>query len=262
MILKGKKGIILGVANKHSIAWAIAQSAVREGAQIAFTYQPDDKGLLEKRVRDLTAELPPESVGPIFGCDVGSDESIDGLFHQLENTFGHLDFLVHAVAFAPREELAGNYVNTTRAGYTTAQMISAYSLPAVVRRCQPLFEKAGGGSVLTLSYLGSERVVPNYNTMGVAKAALEASVRYLAHDLGGLNIRVNAISAGPIKTLSASGISEFSSILEHMRERAPLKRNVTREEVGEASLFFLSNMSSAVTGDILFVDCGYHIMGY
>ncbi len=262
MLLKDKQGIILGVANKHSIAWAIAQSAAREGARIAFTYQPDEKGLLEKRVRDLAAELPPENVGPIFGCDVGNDESIDRLYGELEKSFGKLDFLVHAVAFAPREELTGNYVNTTRAGHTTAQMVSAYSLPAVVRRCQPLFEKAGGGSVVTLTYLGSERVVPNYNTMGVAKAALEASVRYLAHDLGEKNIRVNAISAGPIKTLSASGIAEFSSILEHMRQRAPLKRNVTREEVGEASLFFLSNMSSAVTGEVVYVDCGYHIMGY
>jgi enoyl-[acyl-carrier protein] reductase I len=261
MLLKDKKGLILGVANKHSIAWAIAQSAAREGAQIAFTYQPDEKGMLERRVRDLAAELPPENVGPIMGCDVGSDESIDALEHTLEDAWGKLDFLVHAVAFAPREELTGAYVNSTRAGYATAQTISVYSLPAVCRRVQPLFEKAGGGTVLTLTYLGSERVVPNYNTMGVAKAALEASVRYLAADLGPLNIRVNAISAGPIKTLSASGISDFTSILEHMRNRAPMRRNVEREEVGEAALFFLSNLSSAVTGDVLFVDCGYHIMG-
>ena len=261
MLLKDKKGLILGVANKHSIAWAIAQAVAREGGQIAFTYQPDDKGNLERRVRDLAAELPPANVGPIMSCDVGSDESIDALFAVLEKAWGQLDFLVHAVAFAPREELAGTYVNSTRAGYTTAQMVSAYSLPAVVRRCVPLFEKAGGGSVVTLTYLGSERVVPNYNTMGVAKAALEASVRYLASDLGEKNIRVNAISAGPIKTLSASGISDFSSILEHMRNRAPLRRNVEREEVGEATLFLLSKMASGITGETIFVDCGYHIMG-
>jgi len=252
-LLENKKGLILGVANKRSIAWAIARSAQNAGAQVALTYASE-------RFRDPVANLAEErGMGPILPCDVSSDEQIQDVADQLQERWGGLDFVVHAVAFAKREELAGDFHQTSREGYLMAQDISSYSLTAVSRAMRPLMET--GGSILTLSYLGGPRVVPNYNVMGVAKAALEASVRYLASDLGRFGIRVNAISAGPIKTLSAAGVSNFSSLLANMPERAPLRRNVTADEVGDAGLFLLSDLSRGVTGDVLYVDAGYHVLG-
>src|SRR3954463_8939734 len=221
----GKYGLIVGVANKRSIAWAIAQATATRGARLAITYQ----GRFEEHVNDLSKGLDQPPL--ILPCDVSSDADIDTAFARVDQEFGGLDFVVHGAAFAPREELAAPFSNTSRDGFRVALDISAYSLIALTRGALPLFEKRGGGSVLTLSYLGSERVFPNYNVMGVAKAALEASVRYLAADVGAKNIRVNAISAGPVKTLAAAGISGFSSILSVYRERAPLRRNIETSEV-------------------------------
>jgi len=252
-LLENKKGLILGVANKRSIAWAIARAAQDAGAEVALTYATER---FEQPVRKLANE---RGMGPVLPCDVTSDEAIQSVADDLAERWGSIDFVVHAVAFALREELAGDFHQTSREGYHIAQDVSAYSLTAVCRSMRPLMES--GGSVLTLSYLGGPRVVPNYNVMGVAKAALEASVRYLAADLGRFGIRVNAVSAGPIKTLSAAGVSNFSSLLENMPERAPLRRNVTAEEVGDASVFLLSDYSRGVTGDILYVDAGYHVLG-
>jgi len=251
----GKTGLIVGVANKRSIAWSIAQALSARGARLAVTFQGER---LEENVRDLSESLTDPLILPL---DVTSDEQIAAVFEQIETNFGGLDFLVHGAAFAPREELAAPFVQTSREGFRMSLDISAYSLIALARGAKPLMEKRGGGSIVTLTYLGSDRVFPNYNVMGVAKAALESSVRYLAADLGPSNIRVNAISAGPIKTLAASGISGFSSILQHYRDRAPLRRTVETSEVADAAVFLLGPGGRAVTAEVLMVDGGYHASG-
>jgi enoyl-[acyl-carrier protein] reductase I len=255
MLLEGKTGLILGVANKRSIAWAIAQSATREGARLVLTYQGERLG---ENVRELAAELKDPLLVP---CDVAKDEDLDALAEKIKAEIGHLDFVVHGVAFALREELDGEFLNTSREGYRIAQDISSYSLTALARRTVPLMEGREGGSILTLSYLGGERVVPHYNVMGVAKAALEMSVRYLACDLGPKGIRVNAISAGPIKTLAAAGIKGLSKMLEYHRTKAPLRRNTEQEEVGDAALFLISRLSRGITGEVIHVDGGMHVLG-
>ena len=251
----GKTGLVVGVANKRSIAWAIAQALSARGARLAVSYQGER---LEENVRELSASLTDPVILPL---DVADDAQIARAFEQVESTFGGLDFLVHGAAFAPREELSAPFTQTTREGFRTSLDISAYSLIALARGAAPLMERRGGGSIVTLTYLGSERVFENYNVMGVAKAALEASVRYLAADLGPRNIRVNAISAGPIKTLAASGISGFSGILQHYRDRAPLRRTVETAEVADAAVFLLGPAGRAVTAEILMVDGGYHATG-
>jgi enoyl-[acyl-carrier protein] reductase I len=253
MLLEGKKGLIIGVANKHSIAWAIAQAAAREGAQMLFSYQNER---LRENVEELVQTLPGASA---CVCDVGDDSQIDAMMKQAAAKLGRLDFLVHSLAFAPREELTGEFVNTTRQGFATALDVSAYSLVAVTRAAMPLMTE--GGSVVTLTYLGSERVVPHYNVMGVAKAALEATVRYLAHDLGPKNIRVNAVSAGPIKTLAARGVSGISKMVDHHRAFAPLRRATEQGEVGDTALFLVSPLGRGITGEVIYVDGGYHILG-
>lgn len=252
--LEGKTGIVLGVANKRSLAWACAKALSREGMRLAFTYVGER---LEKSVRQLAEELPGSLVIP---CDVTSDEQIDAAMAAVKQEFGHLDTLVHAVAFAKREELSGDFFETSRDGYKIAHEVSAYSLTAVAKRALPLME-GRHGSIVTLSYIGSERVVQNYNVMGIAKAALEASVRYLAHDVGPRGIRVNAISAGPIRTLSASGVAGFNDILDHIASRAPLRRNIDADEVGDTCAFLASDLSRGITGSTIYVDAGYHIMG-
>jgi len=253
--LQGKHGLIVGVANKRSIAWAIAQAASAAGARLAVTYQGER---LEENVRELSAALTDPLIMP---CDVTDEAQMDQLFAGIEREFGGLDFVVHGAAYARKEDLTAPFVQTSREGFAMALDISAYSLIALSRRALPLLEKRGGGSILTLTYLGSERVFQNYNVMGVAKAALEACVRYLAADLGPKGIRVNAISAGPIKTLAAAGISGFSSILGIYRERAPLRRTVETAEVADAALFLLSSAGRAVTAEVLMVDGGYHATG-
>jgi enoyl-[acyl-carrier protein] reductase I len=253
--LSGKHGLIVGVANKRSIAWAIAQAAAAAGARLALTYQGER---LEENVRELSASLDRPLVLP---CDVANDQQIAEVAAAVDREFGGLDFLVHGAAYAPREEISNPFLQTSREGFRIALDVSAYSLIALTRAVVPLMERRGGGSVVTLTYLGSQRVFPNYNVMGVAKAALEASVRYLASDLGDRNIRVNAVSAGPIKTLAAAGISGFSSILQVYRERAPLRRNVDTSEVADAALFLAGPQSRAVTGEVLFVDAGFHVTG-
>ena len=253
MLLEGKKGLIIGVANKHSIAWAIAQAAAREGAQMLFSYQNER---LRENVEELVQTLPGASA---CVCDVGDDSQIDAMMKQASEKLGRLDFLVHSLAFAPREELTGEFVNTTRQGFATALDVSAYSLVAVTRAAMPLMTE--GGSVVTLTYLGSERVVPHYNVMGVAKAALEATARYLAHDLGPKNIRVNAVSAGPIKTLAARGVSGISKMVDHHRAFAPLRRATEQGEVGDTALFLVSPLGRGITGEVIYVDGGYHILG-
>jgi enoyl-[acyl-carrier protein] reductase I len=250
-----KVGLVVGVANKRSIAWAIAQATARGGARLALTYQ----ARVEERVRELAEGL--EQPALVLPCDVASDSDIEAVFANVDQQFGGLDFLVHGAAFAPPDELSLPFANTSREGFRMALDISAYSLIALTRGAMPLFEKRGGGSVLTLTYLGSERVFPNYNVMGVAKAALEASVRYLAADVGPKNIRVNAISAGPIKTLAAAGISGFSGILGVYRDRAPLRRNIETSEVGDAAAFLLSDAGRGITGEVLMVDAGFHVTG-
>ncbi len=254
-MLTGKAGLVVGVANKRSIAWAIAQAASNAGARLALTYQGER---LEENVRDLSSSLADPLILP---CDVTDDAQIAHVFEEIDRSFGGLDFVVHGAAFAPREELANPFVQTTRDGFRMALDVSAYSLVALTRGALPLMERRGGGSVLTLTYLGSDRVFPNYNVMGVAKAALESAVRYLAADVGPKNIRVNAISAGPIKTLAASGISGFSGILQLYRDRAPLRRTVETSEVADAAVFLLSDAGRGVTAEVLMVDCGYHAMG-
>ena len=254
--LNGTCGLITGIANKRSIAWAIAMAMARDGARLALTYQGER--LLEN-VQELAAELDNPLLLP---CDVTSDAQIAEVFQAIEREFGGLDFLLHGTAFAPREELARPFAETSREGFRVALDVSAYSLVALSRAAAPLMAARGGGSIVTLTYLGSERVFTNYNVMGVAKAALEASVRYLADGLGPQNIRVNAISAGPIKTLAASGISGFNAILQVYRERSPLRRNTELEEVGETGRFLLGPESSGITGEILMVDSGYHVMGF
>ncbi len=258
-LLEGKNALIMGVADKHSIAWGITKAFSEAGANIVLTYQNERlKGNVEKLAASL--ERAPTLIGP---CDVQKDEELDGVFAQVGEHFGgKLDVMVHALAFAAREDLRGNFVDTSRAGFQLATDISSYSLIAVAHRAKPMMEAAGGGSILTLTYLGSERVVQNYNVMGVAKAALEANVRYLAYDLGPLNIRVNAISAGPIKTLAAQGgVSGFSRVLDVVKGQAPLRRNVDTSEVGDVAVFLGSQMSRAVTGEVIYVDNGYHILG-
>ena len=254
MLLEGKVGLVLGIANKRSLAWGIAQSVSREGARLAVTYQGDR---LEENVRELAAGLRDPVILP---CDVSRDEDIDALMEGVRKELGGLDFVVHAVAYALREELDGEFLNTSREGYRVAQDISAYSLTALSRRAAPLME-GRTGSIVTLTYLGGERVVPHYNVMGVAKAALECSVRYLAADLGPKGIRVNAISAGPIKTLAASGVHGISKMLEYHRTHAPLRKNTEQEEVGDAALFLVSPLSRGVTGEVIHVDGGFHVMG-
>lgn len=253
--LSGKHGLIVGVANKRSIAWAIAQAASSAGARLAVTYQGER---LEENVRELSAALADPLILPL---DVADDGQMAHVFATIEKEFGGLDFVVHAAAFAPREELSAPFVETSREGFRMSLDISAYSLVALARGALPLMERRGGGSILTLTYLGSERVFQNYNVMGVAKAALEACVRYLAADLGPKGIRVNAISSGPIKTLAASGISGFSSILQVYRDRAPLRRTVDTAEVADAAMFLLGPAGRAVTAEILMVDAGYHATG-
>jgi enoyl-[acyl-carrier protein] reductase I len=251
----GKHGLIVGVANKRSIAWAIAQAASTAGARVALTYQGER---LEENVRELAAALTDPLVLP---CDVTEDAQIARVFEEVDRSFGGLDFLVHGAAYAARDDLSNPFVQTSRDGFRLALDVSAYSLIALSRGALPLMEKRAGGSILTLTYLGSERVFQNYNVMGVAKAALESSVRYLAADLGPKNIRVNAISAGPIKTLAAAGISGFTSILQHYRDRAPLRRTVDTSEVADAAVFLLSDAGRAVTAEVLMVDGGYHATG-
>jgi enoyl-[acyl-carrier protein] reductase I len=251
----GKHGLIIGVANKRSLAWAIAQSTARAGARLALTYQ----GRFEEHVHELSQGLASSPL--VLPCDVTSDSDIDALFAKVDAEFGGLDFLVHGAAFASRDDLVGPFVNTSRDGFRLALDVSAYSLIALARGAAPLMAKRGGGSILTLTYLGSERVFPNYKVMGVAKAALEATVRYLAADVGPNNIRVNAVSAGPVKTLAAAGISGFSSILHVYPERAPLRRNVDAAEVGDAAAFLLSDAARGITGEVLMVDAGFHVTG-
>ena len=253
MLLEGKHGLVVGVANKRSIAWGIAQAAHREGARLAVTYQGER---LEKNVRKLAEELRNPLLLP---CDVSRDEDLKAVAQGVGREFGRLDFVVHAVAFALREELDGEFLATSREGYRVAQDISSYSLTALARETAPLMTE--GGSVVTLSYLGGERVVPHYNVMGVAKAALEMSVRYLAADLGPKGIRVNAVSAGPIKTLAASGVHGLSKMLEYHRTHAPLRKNTEQEEVGDTALFLVSPLSRGITGEVIHVDGGFHVMG-
>jgi enoyl-[acyl-carrier protein] reductase I len=251
--MAGRRGIIMGVANERSIAWGIAKACAAQGAELAFTYQGE---ALAKRVKPLAQQLGSNLVMP---CDVGRDESIDEVFETVGSEWGRLDFLVHAIAFSEKAELDGPYLNTSRDNFLRTMDVSCYSFTAVCRRAAALM--GPGGSLLTLTYYGAERVMPHYNVMGVAKAALEASVRYLATDLGGRDIRVNAISAGPIKTLAASGIGDFRYILKWNELNAPLKRNVTIEQVGSAALYLLSDMGAGVTGEVHHVDSGYHTVG-
>jgi len=255
MLLDGKLGLVLGIANKRSIAWGIAQSVSREGARLAVTYQGER---LEANVRELAGGLKDPVILP---CDVGRDEDLDALAEAVGRELGGLDFVVHAVAFARREELEGQFLNTSREGFQVSQDISSYSLTALARRTAPLMEARAGGSIVTLTYLGGERVVPNYNVMGVAKASLEMSVRYLAADLGPRGIRVNAISAGPIKTIAASGVHGISKMLEYHRSHAPLRKNTEQEEVGDAALFLVSRLARGITGEVIHVDGGFHVMG-
>lgn len=252
-LLAGKRGLIMGVANDRSLAWGIAKQAAAQGAELAFTYQGE---ALERRVRPLA-----ESVGSdfILNCDVSDEGSLDQAFAAIEERWGRLDFLVHAIAYSDRRELTGRYIDTTEENFKHTLLISCYSFTAVCRRAEPLMPE--GGSMLTLTYYGAEKVMPHYNVMGVAKAALEASVRYLAKDLGKENIRVNAVSAGPIRTLAASGIGDFRYILKWNELNSPLKRNVTIDEVGGAAAYLLSDLASGVTGEVHHVDCGYHTVG-
>ncbi|HKS23353.1 MAG TPA: enoyl-ACP reductase [Thermoanaerobaculia bacterium] len=254
-LLEGKTGLIFGVANKRSIAWAIAQALAREGMRLAFTYQGER---LKESVEALSSTM---SDAVLLPCDVTSDTEIDSVFAEVDAKFGRLDALVHSVAFAPREDLEGDFHKTSREGYKTAHDISAYSLVGLTRAAIPLFEKSGGGAVLAMSYYGAVKAIEGYNVMGVAKASLEASVRYLAANLGPKNIRVNAISAGPVNTLAARGIKGFTGMLKHYADKAPLRRNVELEEIGNSALFLLSPMSSAITGEVMYVDCGYNIVG-
>ena len=252
-LMAGKQGLVMGVANERSIAWGIARALHGEGARLAFTYQGDALG---KRVRPLAESLDSDLV---IDADVTSETSLDSVFDALGAHWGRLDFLVHAIAFSDKNELTGKYIETSRANFLRTLDISCFSFTDVCRRAVPLMPM--GGSLLTLTYAGAERVMPHYNVMGVAKAALEASVKYLAVDLGGDNIRVNAISAGPINTIAARGIGDFNYILKWNRLNAPLKRNVTIEDVGGAGLYLLSDLSAGVSGEIHHVDCGYHVVG-
>jgi enoyl-[acyl-carrier protein] reductase I len=252
-LMQGKRGLIMGLANDKSIAWGIAQAVAAQGAELAFSYQGE---ALKKRVEPLAQSL---GTPLLFECDVASDDSIDALFAGLKATWGQIDFLVHAIGFADKNELRGRYVDTSRAGFALAMDISVYSFTAVCQRASAMM--GPGGSLLTLTYYGAEKVMPHYNVMGVAKAGLEASIKYLAEDLGKDGIRVNAISAGPIKTLAASGIGDFRYIMRWNELNSPLRRNVTQEEVGKAALYLLSDLGSGTTGENLHVDAGYHVVG-
>ncbi|MGB7200977.1 MAG: enoyl-ACP reductase [Pyrinomonadaceae bacterium] len=252
-MLENKIGMIFGVANKRSIAWACAQSCATHGAKMAFTYQGER---LKENVEELAATLTDSLVVP---CDVTNQADVDAAFASVKSKYGKLDFVIHSIAFAPKEALEGEFVTTTREAFRTALEISAFSLTQVALAASPLM--TDGGSIVTMSYYGAEKVVPSYNVMGVAKAALEASTRYLAADLGKNNIRVNAISAGPINTLSARGVKNMGSLLNYVGEKSPLKRNVRAEEVGNTALFLVSDLASGITGETIYVDCGYNIMG-
>ena len=252
-LMAGKRGLIMGLANNRSIAWGVAKALHEHGAELGFTYQGD---VMKKRVEPLAAQLD----GTVFGdCDVGDPASLDAAFAAVEEKWGKLDFVVHAIGFSDKNELTGRYVDTSPENFAMTMDISVYSFTAIAQRAEKLM--SDGGSMLTMTYYGAEKVMPHYNVMGVAKAALEASVRYLAVDLGGQNIRVNAISAGPIKTLAASGIGDFRYILKWNEYNSPLKRTVTIDEVGKSALYFLSDLSSAVTGEVHHVDSGYHTVG-
>ena len=253
MLLQGKSGIVFGVANKRSIAYACAQSASAQGATLILTYQNER---VEKTVKELADNLPNEAIA--IPCDVGTEAGLDAAFEQIADHMPNPHFGVHSIAFAPREELEGRFCDTTRDGWNTALDVSAYSFTSLARRMEPLMTE--GGSLVTMTYFGSEKVMPHYNVMGPAKAALVASVRYLAADMGPNNIRINAVSAGPIRTLAASGVSGFSQFLDIAREKAPLRRNTSRDEVGDATVFLVSDLSRGVTGTTLWVDCGYQIM--
>ena len=252
-IMAGKRGLIMGVANDRSIAWGIAAAAAAQGAELAFTYQGD---ALRKRVEPLAASVNSDMV---MACDVTDDASMDAVFSEIEAKWGKIDFVLHAIAFSDKEELKGKYVDTSRLNFDRTMDISVYSFTAIAARAAKLM--VDGGSLLTLTYYGAERVMPHYNVMGVAKAALEASVRYLAVDLGGQNIRVNGLSAGPMKTLAASGIGDFRYILKWNEYNSPLKRNVTLDDVGGAGVYLMSDLSSGVSGETHHVDCGYHVVG-
>lgn len=254
-LLEGKTGIVFGVANKRSIAWAIAQALSREGMRLAFTYQGER---LRSNVEALSSTVPGSL---LVQCDVTNDAEVEAVYAEVDREFGRLDGLLHSVAFAPKEDLENDFVNTSREGFKLAHDISAYSLVAVTRAALPLFAKSGGGSVLTLTYHGAVKAVEGYNVMGVAKASLESSMRYLAANLGPQNIRVNALSAGPVNTLAARGIKGFTTMLKHHAEKAPLRRNVELEEVGNAGLFLLSPWASGITGEVTYVDCGYNVVG-
>jgi len=253
-LLAGKTGIVFGVANKRSIAWTIAQAWAREGARLAFTYQGER---VKENVEELAGTFGSDTL--ILPCDVTKDDDIARVFQAVGEKFGRLNLLLHSVAFAPKDALEGHFVNTSREAYRIAHDISAYSLVALSRAALPLM--TGGGSIVAMSYYGAEKVVPHYNVMGVAKASLEASTRYLAYDLGPSKIRVNCISAGPVNTLAARGISGFSEMLKQYEARSPLKRNVTSEELGASGVFLASDGAAAITGQVLYVDCGYQIMG-
>ncbi len=253
-LLRGKRGLVFGVANRRSIAWEIAQALSRSGASLAFAYQGER---LKEKVEELTRELPGPP--PLYSCDVTREEEIAAAFEGVRKDLGGLEVLVHSIAYAPKEDLERPFVETSRRGFLQALEVSAFSLAALSREASKLM--TSGGSIITLTYLGGERVIPRYNVMGTAKAALESSVRYLAYDLGSKGIRVNAISAGPINTLAARGISGFSEIFDVVASRSPLKRNVEPREVAGAALFLASDLSSGITGEVVFVDCGYHVMG-
>ena len=254
-LLEGKTGVVFGVANKRSIAWAIAQALAREGMKLAFTYQGER---LKDNVGSLASAVPGSLLLP---CDVTVDAEIDAVYAAIEKEWGQLDTILHSVAFAPKEDLERDFIETSRDGFRLAHDISAYSLVAVTRAAMPLFEKNGGGSVLTLTYHGSVKAVEGYNVMGVAKASLESSMRYLAANLGPKNVRVNALSAGPVNTLAARGIKGFTTMLKHHADKAPLRRNVELDEVGNAGMFLLSPWASGITGEVTYVDCGYNIVG-
>src|SRR5256714_2990651 len=253
-MLKDKRGVIFGVANKRSIAWATAQALHEAGARLAFAYQGER---LKENVESLTKSEMPDS--PLFSCDVTKQDEVDAAFERVGEEFGRLDFLIHSIAFAPREALEGEYMKVDRDGFLSALEVSAYSLTQLARAAAPLMTE--GGSIVTMTFHGAEKVYQGYNVMGVAKAALESSVRYLAADLGPKNVRVNAISAGPIQTLAARGVSGLSTMMKHHAERAPLRRNVDPREVGNTAAFLCSTLSSGITGETIYVDCGYHIMG-
>jgi enoyl-[acyl-carrier protein] reductase I len=253
--LDGKTGLIFGVANHNSIAWAIAQKLAAEGARLAFTYQ----GRMEQNVRKLTSANMPDA--PVLPCDVQSDEDLDAVFDEVGKTFGGLDILIHSVAYAPTEDLKGRIANVSRAGFTAALDISAYSLIAMSKRAEPMMQQRGGGSIIAMTYLGSERVVPGYNMMGIAKAALETSVRYLAWDLGPQNITVNGISAGPLRTLSARGVGNINAMFDLVEQVAPLRRNIEQSDIGDLAALLCSSQARNLTGEIIHLDAGFHVMG-